>query len=59
MRSSDKPGSVFRRLETDAELIKRLPYQPYTGGQRLEGEYLDAVAWQVFKMQRKIVEDER
>lgn len=53
MSSADK--RAYSRLETDAELLARLPYQPYTGGQKLEGEYLDAVAWQVFKMQRKIV----
>lgn len=56
--SSDKPGTVFKRLETDAEFIARLPWRPYTH-QTLEGDWLDECAWQVFKMQRKIVEDER
>jgi hypothetical protein len=56
--SSDKPGSVFKRLETDAEFIKRLPYCPSYYAQKLEGEFLDRVAWDVFKVQRKIIEAE-
>lgn len=47
---------VYKSLETDEEFVARLPYRPYTGGQKLEGEFLDACAWQVFHMQRKIVE---
>lgn len=45
---------AYSRLETDAEFLERLPWRPYTY-QKLEGEYLDVCAWDVFKMQRKIV----
>lgn len=45
---------AYSRLETDVEFLTRLPWKPYTY-QKLEGEYLDTCAWDVFKLQRKIV----
>ena len=52
--------SVYRRLETDAELRRRLV--AVIGNRSivyLGGEQLDDVAWQYAKIQRRIVEDER
>lgn len=55
-----KYRSVFRRLETDAELRRRLV--AVIGNRSivyLGGEQLDEVAWQYAKLQRRIVEDEK
>lgn len=46
--------TAYHRLETDAEFLKRLPWHPYSY-QKLEGDYLDYCAWEVFKMQRRLI----
>lgn len=53
MPAPDK--AAYSRLETDAELLARLPYRPSYYMQPLEGAFLDDVVWSVFKLQRKIV----
>jgi len=58
MHASPRRRAVFRRLETDSELRRRIIAAI---GNRsivyLGGEQLDEVAWQYAKLQRRIVED--
>lgn len=60
--SSKKPGSVFKRLETDAEFIARVKAK-FSWWMQFSmmyptGAELDERAWDTFKMQRRIIEAE-
>ncbi len=56
--SLERRGSVFKRLETDREFLARLPsfHDTWVSPNELTGETLDFYAWNLFKMQRKIIE---
>lgn len=57
MLSNDRVR-VFKRLETDEEFRKRIEaakgYVPHYTGQLLDDD-----AWKYYRMQRRIVEDQR
>jgi hypothetical protein len=57
-----RPGSAFKRLETDAEFVARLgkppiDLHPPTGIYALAGAQLDDYAWTNRQVQRRIVDD--
>ena len=50
--------SIYKRVETDREFRIRLRKAGHEVGTLLYGKQLDDEAWQIAKMQRRIVEDE-
>lgn len=53
-----RPGSVFRRLETDVEFHVRIRERvKLYWFHDTRGQVLDEIAWDYLKMQRRIVED--
>jgi len=53
---SSKPGSVYKSLETDDEVIARVRrvwgwFKPY-----LRGAELDELLWDSFRVQRRLIE---
>ena len=63
-RGAQKVNRIFKRMETDAEFIKRVTVMHH-GGVPLRwtnniipsGDKLDHAIWEAFKAQRRIIDD--